>query len=64
MTNGTHPGDDDVWKDVSKADADYRKGTPEEHCGICTMFRPPKSCTLVDGIIRFSDVCDYFKEKR
>lgn len=48
---------------ATKAEADYRDGTPEEHCGKCTMFRQPKSCTAVEGVIRYSGVCDYFKSK-
>lgn len=58
-----YPKETGDWKDVSKKDADYRKGTPAEHCGNCTMFRPPKSCTLVEGVITFGGVCDYFKKK-
>lgn len=59
-------GTKDGWqadKKSTKAEADYRDGTPAEHCGRCTMFRPPKSCTAVEGVIRFSGVCDYFKDK-
>lgn len=54
---------DDWGKKSSKAEADYRDGSPAEHCGICTMFRPPKSCTAVEGVIRFGGVCDYFDKK-
>jgi hypothetical protein len=63
MTNGKQAGDDSAWQDVTKADADYRRGDAEENCGRCTMFRPPNSCTLVHGKIKASDVCDYFKAK-
>jgi hypothetical protein len=56
--DGWHPDDKS-----SKAEADYRDGTPDEHCGRCTMFRPPHSCTAVDGVIHSYGVCDYFKDK-
>lgn len=48
---------------VSKDSVDYRPGTNEEHCGICTMFREPNRCTLVAGIIRKPDTCDRFDPK-
>lgn len=47
----------------SKAVAHYRQGTEERHCGICTMFREPHSCTAVAGSIAPNGVCDYFKER-
>lgn len=47
----------------SKTEADYREGDEQEHCGRCSMFRPPHSCTAVDGMICWDDVCDYFKQK-
>lgn len=51
------------WQKMYKSEADYREGTPEEHCGVCSMFRPPASCTLVEGKIKPTGVCDYFKKK-
>jgi hypothetical protein len=48
---------------VSKQDADYRKGTPDERCGLCTMFMPPNGCSYVEGHIRPYDVCDFFERK-
>lgn len=56
--DGWHPDEKS-----SKAEADYRDGTAEEHCAVCTMFRPPNSCTAVKGMIREDGVCDYFKHK-
>lgn len=53
----------DWGEKASKEQAHYRDGTPKEHCGRCSMFRPPKSCTAVDGVIRYSGVCDYFEQK-
>src|SRR5262245_9260177 len=47
----------------TKEESNYRLGTKEEHCAICTMFRSPGSCTAVQGKIRPQDTCDYFKRK-
>jgi hypothetical protein len=47
----------------TKEEANYRKGTEEEHCGDCTMFREPDSCTAVEGEIKKDDLCEYFKKK-
>ena len=47
----------------SKTVANYRAGTPNKRCALCTMFRPPASCTAVRGPIDPDDVCDYFKRK-
>lgn len=46
---------------ATKEQANYRKGVPHKHCGLCSMFRPPKSCTAVEGDISPTDVCDFFK---
>lgn len=49
----------------SKAEArykDYAEGL--NHCALCTMFRPPSSCTAVEGTISPHGVCKYFKAKR
>lgn len=51
------------WKLMAKSEADYRKGTPEEHCGKCKMFKAPHACTLIEGIIQSTDICDYYEEK-
>ncbi len=48
---------------VAKAEANYREGTRRRHCGICIMFRSPRSCTKVRGEIEVDDVCDYFARK-
>lgn len=55
--------DGGVVTKVAKATAHYRVGTQTEHCGICTMFRSPSSCTAVEGKIRWMDNCDYFEKK-
>lgn len=45
---------------VSKASVDYGKGTWHRKCALCTMWRPPASCTLVEGVIRAEDYCNRF----
>lgn len=47
----------------SKDEANYRDGHGERRCANCTMFRPPASCTAVEGKIIPSGLCDYFKRK-
>jgi len=46
---------------ATKATANYRKGSPSKHCGLCSMFRPPADCTAVKGDISPTDLCDYFR---
>lgn len=48
---------------ATKQQAHYRDGTAARHCGLCTMFRPPRSCTAVAGDISPDGVCDYFKRR-
>ncbi len=48
---------------ATKAKAHYRIGNKAKRCGICTMFRPPHSCTSVEGTIRPGGLCDYFEAK-
>jgi hypothetical protein len=48
---------------ISKAKANYREGTPKEHCSICTMWRGPHSCTAVSGVIYAADTCDLFEKR-
>jgi hypothetical protein len=48
------------------AEAAYHEfGTPEQHCLVCTMYRQPEKCTLVEDI-RWYGWCKYFEreEKR
>lgn len=44
----------------TKLAVNYRHGTDAQHCGICTMFRDPHECTLVEGFIQKDAVCDEF----
>ena len=48
---------------ATKHEADYRIGTPTNHCKLCTMFRPPHGCTSVLGKISPQGLCDYFERK-
>ena len=54
--------DDDDFK-VSKAEANYRPGSDDTRCSLCTMFLPPDGCTSVEGGIRAEDLCDFFERK-
>jgi hypothetical protein len=47
----------------SKADAHYRTGSAARHCSLCTMWRPPASCTKVAGAISPEALCNYFEKK-
>jgi hypothetical protein len=49
---------------ATKAKAHYRLGHGGRQCGKCDMFRPPASCTAVEGKIRTQDTCDFFEKKR
>jgi len=49
---------------VTKAEAEYVRQSPdyqERRCYICTMFRPPRACTLVTGRILAGGVCKWFE---
>jgi hypothetical protein len=43
---------------VAKASVDYRPAEGERRCGVCSMFREPRSCTLVRGDIDPAFTCD------
>lgn len=49
---------------LTKSAARYHLGTNAEHCGICTMFRHPDSCTAVVGKIRWMDTCKLFERRK
>jgi hypothetical protein len=44
----------------TKAQVDYSKGTPEEHCGICEHYRH-SSCLIVAGDIDPNYWCQKFR---
>jgi hypothetical protein len=37
------------------------EGTPEKHCGICSMFLPPDACSAVKKPISERALCDLFE---
>lgn len=49
---------------ATKTQAHYRHGDKAEHCGICSMFRPPAACTAVRGFIAKQAVCKFFEKKK
>jgi hypothetical protein len=49
---------------ATKAKANYRAGEGDRRCGLCTMFRPPHSCTAVKGKVDASGLCNYFERKK
>lgn len=49
---------------VSKEKAKYQNSPKEgDMCRNCTMFRPPSSCTTVEGVINPKGWCKYFEQK-
>lgn len=34
-----------------------------ERCGLCTMFRPPRRCTAVEGFVQRYGWCKIFERK-
>ena len=49
---------------VSKRSVGYGWGVEYRRCALCTMWRPPESCTLVAGKIEASGVCDKFERAK
>lgn len=47
----------------TKREAEYRAGKAGHRCGVCMMFRPPSSCTIVHGAIREWGGCKFFQPK-
>lgn len=47
---------------LSQADANYRRGTPMKHCGVCLYYEgeDTKSCSRVDGPISGFGISDVF----
>jgi hypothetical protein len=48
---------------VSKASVDYKPATTHKRCGNCSMYRNGR-CTLVEGNIKASYVCDDWEKKK
>jgi len=52
------------FRKLSKKSVDYRDATePGKSCGTCSMFQAPHGCSLVNGLIYPSDVCDRWTAK-
>jgi hypothetical protein len=45
----------------TQAEANYRKGNPIEHCGICRYYRGLHRCSLVMGDISPFGLSDVFR---
>ena len=47
---------------VSQEEANYRRGTPLKHCGVCLYYEgeDTKSCSRVDGPISGFGISDVF----
>lgn len=51
-------------KTISKERAEYKPlGSKQKHCGNCSMFDPPHSCTLVRGTIDPYAVCKHWESR-
>lgn len=49
---------------ITKGEADYvNHPVAGRRCADCSMFRPPRSCTLVEGNISPSGHCKYWERK-
>lgn len=65
MTNAydtpEYPGDPQEQK-LSQADANYRRGEPTKHCGVCDYYEgnDTQSCTRVEGPISGYGISDVF----
>jgi len=46
---------------MDKREVNYREGTTDTRCGLCTMFMPPHGCSAVKGVIFPQDLCDLFE---
>lgn len=49
-------------KKITKQSAGYRPSKGPKKCGNCDMYRAG-SCTLVEGLIKASDVCKFWEKK-
>ena len=51
---------------LTKAEAGYRAtrvGDKARRCGNCSMYKSPKQCTLVKGVIDPEDICKHWEKK-
>jgi hypothetical protein len=48
---------------LSKAESGYRNAIePGKFCALCSMFEEPDGCTLVEGKINRTSLCDRFEK--
>jgi hypothetical protein len=54
--------DQDEGQKVSQEEANYRRGQPTKHCGVCMYYEgeDTKSCSRVDGPISGFGISDVF----
>jgi hypothetical protein len=49
---------------MSQTAAAYQDTPKDDHsCANCTLFRPPSSCTIVDGTISPTGWCRFYAKK-
>jgi hypothetical protein len=67
MTTTQTPSDLVLTKGLaqsSKAEAGYQdRPSGANSCAVCTMFRPPHSCSSVSGTVSPTGWCRYFEAK-
>lgn len=49
---------------VSQTDANYRKGSPVEHCGLCQYFEGGDQCSQVEGPISPYGISDIYRSRK
>jgi hypothetical protein len=64
MSSTTEELRDRLAGKVSKQSVRYSQGVAHRKCSLCSMWRPPASCSLVAGRISPEAVCDKFERKR
>jgi hypothetical protein len=48
---------------LTKEQANYRNAIEDgQFCALCSMFTEPTDCTLVQGQINRTSLCDYFEK--
>jgi hypothetical protein len=57
------PANEAAPQKASQADANYRRGTPTKHCGVCVYYEgeDTKSCSQVEGPISGFGISDVFQ---
>src|SRR5262245_19603834 len=65
FNNGSGGNGSDAGK-LTQAEANYRRGSPMKHCGVCMYYEgeDTKSCSQVQGPISGFGISDSFKLQR